>query len=215
MKALVHIYCGDGKGKTTAAVGLAVRAAGRGVKVVIARFLKTDDSGEVEVLGKIPGIRLLPCTRQFGFTWTMDEARRQEAREYYTEQFHKAWAAACALAERPDGESPAEAAERFGAEHPAEAAQCPAPEPRAEAADPPGCVALLVLDEIMAAVSGGFVPEEKLLAALDAKPAALEVVLTGRNPSEALIRRADYVTEMRAVKHPYDHGTGARKGIEY
>ena len=50
MKGYVHIYCGDGKGKTTAAIGLAVRAAGRGKKVVIARFLKTEDSGEVEVL---------------------------------------------------------------------------------------------------------------------------------------------------------------------
>ena len=56
---LVHIYCGDGKGKTTAALGMAVRAAGRGKRILIARFLKTDDSGEVPVLGGIPGIRLI------------------------------------------------------------------------------------------------------------------------------------------------------------
>ena len=64
---LVHIYCGDGKGKTTASVGAAVRAAGSGKKVVIKRFLKNDHSGEVEVLKQIPGITVLPCTRQFGF----------------------------------------------------------------------------------------------------------------------------------------------------
>ena len=58
---LVHIYCGDGKGKTSAAVGLAVRAAGRGMQVVMVRFLKTDDSGEIFALKQIPGIHVLPC----------------------------------------------------------------------------------------------------------------------------------------------------------
>ena len=192
MNGLVHIYCGDGKGKTTAAVGLAVRAAGCGVPVLIARFLKTDNSGEVGVLGSIPGIQVLPCTREFGFTWNMDDEQRREAREYYSGQFKKAWEMACGMAdERGEG---------------AEAA----PD-----ADSTPIRALLVLDEIMAALSGGFVPEEAFLAALDAKPDGLEVVLTGRNPSEALIKRADYVTEMRAVKHPYDSGINARKGIEY
>lgn len=192
MNGLVHIYCGDGKGKTTAAVGLAVRAAGCGVPVLIARFLKTDNSGEVGTLGNIPGIRVLPCTREFGFTWNMDEGQRREAREYYSGQFSVAWESACALAE---GRREA---------------------PGIEAGTAPDTPrALLVLDEIMAAVSGGFVSGETLLEALDTKPEGLEVVLTGRNPSEALIKRADYVTEMRAVKHPYDNGISARKGIEY
>ncbi len=75
--------------------------------------------------------------------------------------------------------------------------------------------ALLVLDEIMAAVNSGFVANERLLAALDHRPDGLEVVLTGRGPSEELLSRADYVTEMRAVKHPYEKGVGARKGVEY
>ena len=66
--ALVHIYCGDGKGKTSAAVGMAVRAAGRGLKVVMVRFLKSDDSGEVAVLGHIPGIGR-PESRQPGGIW--------------------------------------------------------------------------------------------------------------------------------------------------
>ncbi|EHI60209.1 hypothetical protein HMPREF9473_01796 [ [Hungatella hathewayi WAL-18680] len=79
MKGYVHIYCGDGKGKTTAAIGLAVRAAGRGKKVVIARFLKTEDSGEVEVLRSIPGITVLPCEKTFGFYFQMTEEQKREA----------------------------------------------------------------------------------------------------------------------------------------
>lgn len=189
MNSLVHIYCGDGKGKTTAALGLALRAAGGGAAVAIARFLKNDESGEVAVLGNIPGIRLLPCERQFGFTWTMSEQQRAQAREYYTELFDRAWDLACGLVREREEVS--------------------------KGVQPCEIRALLVLDEIMAAVNLGFVPEQRLLAALDRRPEGLEVVLTGRGPSEGLISRADYVTEMRAVKHPYEKGVGARKGVEY
>ena len=90
-KSCVHIYCGDGKGKTTAAVGLAVRAAGRGKRVLIARFLKTDDSGEVAVLARIPGIRVMPCSRTFGFFWQMTEEEKKEAGQYYRELLCRAW----------------------------------------------------------------------------------------------------------------------------
>ena len=78
---LVHIYCGNGKGKTTASVGAAVRAAGNGKKVLIKRFLKNDHSGEVEALKQIPGITVLPCTRQFGFSWKMKQEEKEEAKE--------------------------------------------------------------------------------------------------------------------------------------
>ena len=73
---------------------------------------------------------------------------------------------------------------------------------------------LLVLDEVCAAVSCGFLPEDELLTFLDGKPDDLEVVMTGRNPSEALQARADYITEMVKRRHPFDKGIGARKGIE-
>lgn len=91
MTGLVHIYCGDGKGKTTAAIGSAVRAAGRGKRVLIARFLKTDDSGEVMGLAGIHGITLLPCSRCFGFSWQMSASQRQEASRFYTDLFAQAW----------------------------------------------------------------------------------------------------------------------------
>ena len=94
MKGYVHIYCGDGKGKTTAAIGLAVRAAGRGKKVVIARFLKTEDSGEVEVLRSIPGITVLPCEKTFGFYFQMTEEQKREAALYYGSLLERAWSMA-------------------------------------------------------------------------------------------------------------------------
>ena len=90
LKGCVHIYWGDGKGKTTAALGLALRAAGRGKQVVIARFLKTEDSGEVFLLRQVPGIRLLPCAKSFGFTFQMDEKIRQEAALFYGGLFSQA-----------------------------------------------------------------------------------------------------------------------------
>lgn len=90
----VHIYCGDGKGKTTAAVGLAVRAAGRGMRVLIVRFLKTEDSGEVSVLRRIPGIEVVPCEKTFGFTFRMTEEERREASEWYGQMLETACARA-------------------------------------------------------------------------------------------------------------------------
>ena len=171
---LVHIYCGDGKGKTTASVGAAVRAAGSGKKVVIKRFLKNDQSGEVEVLKKIPEITLLPCTRQFGFSWKMSPQEREEAKTYYNEELEKAWK--MALDQDSD---------------------------------------MLILDEAVGACSLGFINEERLLVLISSKPEKLEVILTGRNPSKALLASADYVTEMVMRAHPYTRGIPARKGIEY
>ena len=89
-QGLLHIYCGDGKGKTSAAVGMAVRAAGCGMKVLVIRFLKTENSGEVEVLRSIPGITVPPCERTFGFMFRMTEEQKQEAALYYQSRFEAA-----------------------------------------------------------------------------------------------------------------------------
>ncbi len=171
-KGLIHIYCGDGRGKTTAAVGLAVRAAGRGLRVLISRFLKTEDSGEVEVLRAIPGITVLPCERTFGFLFRMSPEQKREAARYFQGQFEKT----AAMAQDYD---------------------------------------LLILDEIMASVNGGVVKEESVLQFLEEKPEGLEVVLTGRDPSEELMAKADYISRIQAVRHPYEQGVTAREGIEY
>ena len=252
MNGMVHIYCGDGKGKTTAALGLALRAAGNGVPVMIVRFLKNDGSGEVGILENVPGVYLFPCERQFGFTWTMSEEQKAEAGEYFTELFERAWEMGCkTVREDVEGAGKADgcmAGENWGSDSvsdgssrrdigacgtgssvsgspvsgspvsgsPVSGSPVSTPPASAPLTSPPCEIrALLVLDEIMAAVNSGFVANERLLAALDHRPDGLEVVLTGRGPSEELLSRADYVTEMRAVKHPYEKGVGARKGVEY
>ena len=174
MRGCVHIYCGDGKGKTSSAVGLAVRASGRGKKVLIVRFLKTEDSGEVEVLRKIPGITVTPCDRTFGFVFRMNEEQKREAGAYFQSRFETAVKTAV-----EDG------------------------------------VDLLVLDEILASCNYGMVREDDVAEFLRNRPAEMEVVLTGRDPSDRLIALADYVSEIKMVKHPYTQRIGAREGIEY
>ncbi len=174
MKGCVHIYCGDGKGKTSAAVGLAVRAAGRGKKVLVVRFLKTDDSGEVQVLEHIPGITVVPCDRTFGFVFRMTNEQKQEASVYFTKRFRSA--RETVLQEAYD---------------------------------------VLILDEIMASCNYGMVPESEVVEFLQSRPEQLEVVMTGRDPSEALLELADYVSEICMRKHPFTRGIPAREGIEY
>ncbi len=174
MKGCIHIYCGDGKGKTSAAIGLAVRAAGRGRRILIARFLKTDDSGEVPALCQIPGIQILPCGRSFGFTFRMTKEQRQEAAAYYRQQFQRA------CRETLEGDYD-----------------------------------VMILDEILTACNSHMVEETELLRFLKQKPSRLEIVLTGRDPSPALLELADYVSEIQMRKHPFTAGVPAREGIEY
>ena len=178
MKGLVHIYCGDGKGKTTTAIGSAVRAAGRGMRVLIARFLKTDDSGEVLALAHVPGITLLPCDQNFGFSWEMTPAQKQAASVYYRDNFYKAWE----MAVGQDGE---------------------------------GGFDMLVLDEIIGACNLGFVDEDLVLNSIRHRPEHMEVILTGRGPSEHMEKCSDYITGMVMRRHPFEQGIGAREGIEY
>lgn len=174
MTGLVHLYCGEGKGKTTAAVGLTVRCAGHGGKVVFAQFLKDGTSGECRVLAKLPEVTLLAANPVGKFSFRMtDEEKRQTA-----EALSRTFAAAAGFAVREQAR-------------------------------------LLVLDEVCAAISCGFLDEKTVTDFLETKPDALEVVLTGRNPSENLRAHADYITEMTMRRHPYEKGIAAREGIEF
>ena len=203
MRGLIHIYCGDGKGKTTAALGLALRAVGRGKRVVIARFLKNDDSGEIGPLSRLGGVTLIPCRRSFGFTWNMTPEERAEAAAYYGGLLEEAWRLACP--KEACGKESLEAAGQMALS----GADTDQPAVLRRGAD------LLILDEALGACSQGMISEKRLLELLDERPEELEVVLTGRNPSEALLARGDYVTRMEAVRHPYEKGIGAREGVEY
>ena len=172
MPGLIHIYCGDGKGKTTAAVGLTVRAAGAGKKVLFGQFFKDGSSSEINVLRAVENIRTVHCNTVRGFWRKMDDVRKAQARRDYTEFL-------------------------------------------ADILSHAGEYDLLVLDEIISACNHTAVPEKVAVDFLKSKPTELEVVLTGRNPSEALLAVADYVSEIRKIKHPYDVGIAAREGVEF
>ncbi len=169
---MLHIYCGDGKGKTTCSMGLAVRAAGHGRSVVVAQFLKGGNSGERVVLESLPSVNCIPVPETIKFVFAMNEQEKTEARAQMTGAFEQAVAAS-------------------------------------RSSD------LLVLDELCSAISTGMVPLETVLDFLDNCPEQLEVVITGRDPAPELQERADYITEMRKIKHPFDKGVNAREGIEW
>lgn len=172
MKGLVHLYCGDGKGKTTAAVGLALRAAGAEKRVVFTQFFKDGSSSEVAGLRRMDNIRLLYCKTVPGRFKNMTAEQKTQARADYSRFLEQVLAAA-------------------------------------EDSD------LLVLDEAVSACNNGVISEDRVTQFLRARPEGLEVVLTGRNPSAGLLELADYVTEMRKRKHPFDKGIPARPGVEF
>lgn len=172
-KSCIHIYCGDGKGKTTAAMGLALRAAGSGRPVIVAQFLKDGTSSELNILRGLPKVQVLVCPEQFGFFWNMTKEQKEAAGRAYRELFGQA----------------VRAAEKGAF--------------------------LLVMDELIAAYNHELVDRDRVLKFLRGKPEGLEVVLTGREPAPELLELADYVSEIRKRKHPFEQGAAAREGIEF
>lgn len=171
---LIHIYCGDGKGKTTAAMGLGIRAAGRDKKVLLTQFLKDNDSGELNSIEKLGDNFVIfkgdPVKKFFKF---MSPEEQMVTRKEHIERFR-------AVTKKASDEN----------------------------------FDLLIMDELMAAINNELIPLEEVIEFLEEKPDTLEVVMTGRNPNPKLIELADYVSEIKAVKHPYEKGINARVGIE-
>lgn len=171
-RGLIQVYTGNGKGKTTAALGLALRASGHGLRVTIIQFMKGwPDYGELK------GVKFLPTVtlRQFGRAEFVDKANPDPADIRMAHDALRCAAEVIASAE------------------------CD----------------ILILDELNVALDFGLIALEEVLPLLDAKPPAMELVLTGRNAHPEIIRRADLVTEMLDIKHPYAEGVAARRGIEY
>lgn len=170
-KGLIHIYCGDGKGKTTAAVGLAIRCAGAGGRVMFFQFLKGNSSSERDIINRIDNIDVIDGIENMKFVWDMNEKEKEEVCVQYRSIFNS-------MIKRA------------------------------------GEYDMIVFDEIIPAVQYDFVTENELISFLHNKPGTTEIVLTGRVPSRRLCGMADYITEMKKIKHPYDSGITARKGIE-
>ncbi len=174
-KGLIIIHTGPGKGKTTAALGTAMRAVGQGMKVLMVQFLKGSwHYGELEAAHMLGDDRfkLLPMGR--GFEKIGAEKPSPEA----IKLAHDAWQFAAAQIRSGEYD-------------------------------------LVILDEINYAISYKMLSPELVVEGLKAKPEMVHVILTGRNAHPSLIELADLVTEMREVKHPYQKGILAQKGIEY
>lgn len=169
-KGYVQLYTGDGKGKTTAALGLALRASGRGLHTYIGQFMKGQRYGELEALQDHPFITL----EQYGSPRCI---RREEVTAKHVDEAHQGL-------------------------------------DRARQAMLSGDYDLVVLDEVNVSIWFGVLETEEVLDLLDEKPEHIEIILTGRRAPQALIDRADLVTEMREVKHYYQQGVTARLGIE-
>lgn len=173
MNGLVHFYYGYGKGKTTAAFGLALRACGRGRKVLAAQFLKNNDSGELTAMKGQSLFTLLQGepVRKFLFAMTDEERRRTLADQ--RELFERT------------------AAELGNAGFD-----------------------MVMLDELGDLVGTGAVTHGDVEALIESNAGRAEIVITGHEADEKLIELADYVTEMKKIKHPYDKGVKSRAGIE-
>jgi len=168
-KGLIHVYTGDGKGKTTAALGLAMRAAGQGMKVAFIQFMKGIPCGEHFFASQHHPFDIVQISVGDSFSKSKEQLS-QEARQ------------TLAYAEK----------EMLS-----------------------GNYDLVILDEILIAASQGLITTRQVLDLLDKKPDSVELVLTGRKAAPEIVQRADLVTEMLMIKHPFNEGTSARRGIEY
>ena len=166
---LVHLYYGDGKGKTTAAMGLALRALGSGKRVVVLQFLKGGQSGEIPLLEQL-GAKLYRGKAGQKFVFQMNDAEKAETRALQNANL------AAAMAEPAD---------------------------------------LLILDEAGSAWELDMADKALLQQAVLQRPAGQECVLTAHAAPQWMLDAADYVTEMKCLRHPYQKGIAARKGIEY
>lgn len=168
-QGLLHLYWGEGKGKTTAAMGLALRALGAGLRVTVVQFLKSGTSSELKPLRRL-GAAVYGGKAGTKFVFQMSEEEKAATRALQDANLRAALEAPCDL---------------------------------------------LLLDEACAAWQLGMVDGALLRRAALERPAGREVVLTGRDPAPWMADAADYSTEMRCHKHPYQRGVPARKGVEF
>lgn len=171
---LIHIYCGDGKGKTTASLGLALRASGSSMRVHFVQLLKGSDTSELNSLKLIPNITVDRCDKDYGFTFSMNDETKKAITKHHNDILLNA--------------------ERLMLSN---------------------CIDMLIIDEFNATYNYNLLDHELADRIVFNKPKNIELVLTGRNPQEKFIKVADYISEIKSIKHPFNNGQGARKGIEF
>lgn len=167
---MIHIYCGGGKGKTTAAIGLTVRMAGHGKRIMFVQFMKGSYTGELKMLMEAKNIKVMRCDRQYGFFRSMTDDDKDNIIHCHNANLkYIQWNM-----------------ENFD---------------------------MIVLDEVFSAYNHDLLDRELLRDIVDNYKG--ELILTGRDPEEWFTSRADYISEIKKIKHPYDNGVKAREGIEF
>lgn len=171
---LMHLYYGDGKGKTTAAIGLAVRAAGSGKKVLFVQFMKSKRTGELEGMQRVRGIDMLRSEKRFPFYRDMTKRQKEEQTEIHNRMLGTVLEAV-----------------------------------RQKKYD------VIILDEITYPYRWALLEEKLLKEAVRLAKGKAELVCTGRDPASFFLEHADYISEMKCVRHPFEKGIRAREGIEF
>ncbi len=166
-KGLVHVYTGNGKGKTSAALGLCMRALGRGLRCCFIQFIKGVVTGEMITANKLSDFCFIQTGRPgYDFKVIEEDYRRAEEGMKIAEEKIKEFD-------------------------------------------------VLVLDEINVAIHLKLIPVERVVKLIKGKPEHVELILTGRYARREIVELADYVTELKLIKHPYYKGINGRKGIDF
>jgi cob(I)alamin adenosyltransferase len=172
MSGLIYVFTGEGKGKTSAALGVAIRAAGHDKQVVVFQFMKAEapKKGEYKAVEPLENINIY----RFGGSPLSKNFNEEETRAKIGEGLD------CAISMLAGG-----------------------------------CIDVLILDEINTALSKGLASTEKVKEILEYKKNGVDIIITGRNAPEEILEAADLITEMKKIKHPFDKGVKAKKGLDY
>ncbi|KRQ87225.1 Cob(I)yrinic acid a,c-diamide adenosyltransferase [Caloramator mitchellensis] len=171
----IQVYTGNGKGKTTAAIGQGVRAAGDELKVYMVQFLKGSETGELKSIAKLePYFKIFRFEKKRGFFWTLSDEEKAELKK----EIEKAFEFCKEVLKNKECD-------------------------------------MLILDEIMGVLHNKLLTVEEVVEFLKSKPEDIEIIMTGRNVPNEIQEIADLITEMKDIKHYFEKGIPARKGIEF
>lgn len=170
---MIQTYFGDGKGKTTASIGAAIRCAGCGNRVLFVQFLKNNDSSEIRTLETIKDIDILCSKESYALFDNLNKERTPLLSKAYNDLLFT------------------------------------------DVKSKEGSYQMIILDEILDALSYGYIAEDDLATLLLSLKDHTEIILTGHILTEKIARLSDYISEIKALRHPYETGALPRKGIEF